>query len=356
MRKLLIVFFVLGALGACEDQNLQPDLIQYERSDDLVLNSGTSARTSGCTVNNGGPVYPKTGTYNCHQYVRGALVLGQVNLTTGEPQAVDFANSQPGGVPAQSQFTIQGDPNFIRVCSPADAKAVAHLPTGTDHSTLMINGAYAYSFPGGTHIYTHFSPLNYSGACDYEYYAAIPDVQIQGPVKEGNNYRFTLQNKSNYSFILTDNLRWSYPTASFNLVDRTDTQLVITPKAGVSGNFSVSASLKTTANTGSCNLGVNGIEPATSYVPTRTKSFTVSPDCAGTLDNGPLYTFNTVTRNVQHKVVMNANSWTWVKTSGNATWYTAAGGKEMYFNISSGSATFNAYGSGCNITVTFYAF
>lgn len=55
------------------------------------------------------------------------------------------------------------------------------------------------------------------------------------------------------------------------------------------------------------------------------------------------------TNNVQ----MFLSSWTWVKTSGNASWSTSNGGKNMSFSISSGCATFNAYNAGCNLTFTF---
>ncbi len=41
------------------------------------------------------------------------------------------------------------------------------------------------------------------------------------------------------------------------------------------------------------------------------------------------------------------------KTSGNASWGTSDGGKNMTFTISSGCTTFNVYNASCNLTFTF---
>ncbi|HET7178520.1 MAG TPA: hypothetical protein VFI14_02290, partial [Chryseosolibacter sp.] len=54
-----------------------------------------------------------------------------------------------------------------------------------------------------------------------------------------------------------------------------------------------------------------------------------------------------------NQVAMHLSSWTWVKTSGNATWSTSNGGQDMTFTISSGCSTFNAYNASCNLTFTF---
>lgn len=84
----------------------------------------------------------------------------------------------------------------------------------------------------------------------------------------------------------------------------------------------------------------------------RVKAVQILPNCTGTLNGGPLYSFNYVSSG-SNQVVMYLNSWTWVKTSGNASWSTSNGGKNMTFTISSGCATFNAYNSNCNVTFTF---
>lgn len=347
--SILLVFLLLVGMSCQENA-----LVTSPRISSAVMggNALPKATLTNCTQS-GGPTYPETGSYNCHQYVKGALVMKKVNLTTGQPQAINFSLYYDAG-------TIQLSDDFIRVCSRSDAQAIAHLPIGADHSTLITGSSYSYSYPGATSIYASGSPLNYGTACDYEYYAAIADVTIQGPAISGSNYTFTLANRSNYGFIINDAARWSYDHNSFSEVSRTGDQLVISPRTAVSGNFTVSATINTTATqnpAGACAMGVNGTVSATVHTPTRTNSFTVTPpppDCGGKLDNGTLYTVNSVTKGVQHTVVMNAPSWTWVKTSGNASWY--GYGNTLTFTISSGSATFNAYGSGCNLTMTFYAY
>lgn len=352
MRKLnLLLVIVIGLMISCEDISSEitvDDKLQTkeEQSEESVV---SGRLLSGCQPNSGSATpYNKTGDYNCHAYVRGALVQKSVNLYTGEPGNTDYSWLGEG--------TIQADNNFIRVCSRSHADAIAHLPKSRDHSAIILSGgSYAYTFPNGNggDIWNSGSALHYGTACDYEYYAAIPDVKISGPVKSGNDYTFTLQNAP--SFITYDQNRWSYPSG-FQVISKSNTQLVLRPNSGVSGTFQVSATLKTSALTGSCPKGINNIETATGFIPRKTKSFTVATDCSGTLDGGPLYTMNYVSKYQQHQVVMAASHWTWVKTSGNASWSTSNFGQQMTFSISSGSATFNAYRSGCNRTVTFYAY
>lgn len=74
--------------------------------------------------------------------------------------------------------------------------------------------------------------------------------------------------------------------------------------------------------------------------------------CTGALNNGPLYTFNMVPTG-PNQINMYHNSWTWVKTSGSATWSSSNGGKNMTFTINLGCSTFNAYNTSCNVTFTF---
>lgn len=349
MKKLLAFPTLFFLLIGCEEPALDTSPL------DEQIQEGKSFNPTSCTPMSGSGVYPKTGNYNCHEYVRAALTGNNlVDLATGEPDPVDFSY--------YSHTTIQADPNFIRVCSSSHAEAIAHLPQSKDHSALKVGTIYAYSYPGSGDIYRSASALNYGTACDYEYFASIEDISISGPVITGNQYKFTLQNKSNHSYITTDASRWSYDNTKFTEYGTTtDTQIILVPNSGVQGDFTVSATLNTSATdnpTGSCATGVNGIETATTYTPTRSNNFTVTPavDCSGTLDGGSLYTFNYVTKFTQHNVAMNQGSWTWVKTSGSASWSTSNGGQNMSFTITSGSVTFNAYKSGCNRTITFYGY
>lgn len=84
----------------------------------------------------------------------------------------------------------------------------------------------------------------------------------------------------------------------------------------------------------------------------RAKTIQVLPNCTGTLDGGSLYSYNYVTAGT-HNVKMHLNSWTWVKTSGNASGSTSGGGKNMTFTISSGCVSFNTYNASCNQYFTF---
>jgi hypothetical protein len=222
-----------------------------------------------------------------------------------------------------------------------------------DHSALIIGSTYTYATPGPGYVWVTGMPLHYGTPCDYEYYAAIPDVTVTGPVKSGNNYTFTL-NKANHSFITVDAGRWSIP-AGFTVVgSATDTQVTITPNANTGpGTYTVTASIKTSALNGSCLKGVNGIENATNYIPTRTGQVTLAPNCTGTLDGGSLNTVNSVTYGT-HQVVMNAYPLTWVKTSGTATWFTGDSGHTVSITLTSGSASFHVYGSGCDMNYTFF--
>lgn len=344
MRKLIPFFLLLLVALSCEEtEPVTPVEIQEE----------PSSNPTSCTPMSGSAAYSKTGSYNCHEYVRAALLRDDWVDQYGEPDAIDFA-------PYYSSSTIQSDPNFIRLCSSSYAEAIAHLPQSKDHSALMVTGnVYAYSFPGPGDIYKSASALNYGTACDYEYFASIEDIQITGPTIANNKYTFTLTNKSNHPYILTDASRWTYDTSKFTLDYSSDTQLVLIPNTGISGSHSVSAVLNTNATdnpTGACATGVNGYETASTYTPTRSRVFTVLSSCDGELDGSSLYTFNYVSSGVQHHVQMAASNWSWTKTSGNATWSTANYGQDMYFTLSYGSVTFSATRPGCNRTISFYAY
>jgi hypothetical protein len=348
-KSLSILVIALAVMIGCDETS--PISQEQTRAQLAPGEDKPTSKTGGCTATTGSPKYAKTGGYNCHQYVRAALVNNKVDLSTGQPQAIDFSNL--------ASTTIQTDANFIRVCEQANADAIAHIDG--DHSALRINGRYYYSYPGGTHIWESISALNYGTACDFEYYAAIPDVTITGPVITNGNYKFTLANRGLHSYILSDASRWTYPTTRFTKVSQTDTELIIKPLSGVWGNQTVSATINTSAtqSTSSCAKGGQGILTATRNVPVRNHSFYVSPDCGGTIDPNTLTatSLNTVNsvKAGTHKVVMNSSNFTWVRTGGMASYTTTNSGKEMTFTLSSGSVTFNVYGSGCNLNVTFYA-
>ncbi|MEQ8574381.1 MAG: hypothetical protein RIB63_09985, partial [Fulvivirga sp.] len=128
-RISMFLIFIIGAMVSCEDisSEITIDESSQTKNDQSIPLNYLEESLSGCTPNTGGPTsYDKTGSYNCHAYVRGALVAKKVNLTTGAPQNINFSSL--------GQNTIQFDNNFIRVCNISDADAIAHLPTGSDHS------------------------------------------------------------------------------------------------------------------------------------------------------------------------------------------------------------------------------
>jgi hypothetical protein len=346
------LMIIVGAMMSCdENNNIAPDNLPGDQSTGLKSSQTNASLLSGCTPNHGSGVYLKENDYNCHQYVRAALLEGKVNLTTGEPSTGNFTG--------YDNYSIQSDSRFIRVCNASDASAVAiaHLPGGMDHSALKLPVEYAYSYPGSQKVYKGGSALHYTTACDYEYFAAIPSVYVSGPVQVWNGYKFTLENKSLYPFLIADNTRWSISDpAKFTEVSETDTEYIIAPIGCASGTYTVIAKIHSNATkTGSaCTYGVNGIEPATTFVPTKTNAFSIPIDCSGTLDGGSLNTVNFVSRGT-HQVVMKICPLTWVKTSGTATWSTSNSGKNMTFTINGGSVSFNVYGLGCNRNVTFYS-
>lgn len=347
MKKIIAQFLLLSGMVilGCDQNNLVSPQGTGAPGAGGRNPSKANPVTMGCSTvgNEGTATWLKNSSYNCHGYVRGALI----NHRTA-------ANGMPNAVAAFSVGnTIQNDPNFIRVCSKSDAQALAQLPIGMDHSALVIGSTYTYATPGPGYVWVTGMPLHYGTPCDYEYYAAIPDVTITGPVKSGNNYTFTL-NKANHAFITVDAGRWTCPTGFSFVGTPTDTQATITPNANTgAGTYSITASIKTSALTGSCLKGVNGIENATNYIPTRTGQVTLAPNCTGTLDGGALNTVNSVTYGT-HQVVMNVYPLTWVKTSGTATWFTGDSGHTVSITLTSGSASFHVYGSGCDMNYTFF--
>ena len=350
MKKLLALILLMIASLACEETVVNPTPSD-QISPDVGWVLGLSS--TNCQPVTGNGTHNKTGDYNCHEFIRGALIEDKVNLYNGKPQDVDFSDL--------SHTTIQEDPNFIRLCAADDAEAIAHLPSNRDHSALILgNGSFAYSYPSGDYVYTSISALNYGTACDYEYFASIEDIELIGPVISGNNYTFTLQNLNNHSYILHNPNRWTYDTTDFDCQGMSNNQLTISLKPGRAGNYTVSAILNTSATknpSGNCVTGVENKVTATTYTPTRSKSFTVGPDCGGTFNGGILQTVNYISSNTSYQAIMNESGWSWTKTSGNASWNTTGSGKYLNFSVPYGSATFRASKAGCytrNITFSAY--
>lgn len=255
-------------------------------------------------------------------------------MATGVPANENTFGSIPNA-------TIIGDQNFIRVCSLSQAKAVAFLNAG--HSVIKLNdGRFAFTFDQYPNVETSYFPDAGSLACDgdEQYYDAIPNIAVSGAsqVNQGQNITLTLTNGGQAlpAYLQLHGDRWTFDAFYFQLVTKTSTSITLKAK-DVSGPSDVTYNLLT-----GCNGNVNF----------RTKSVQVLPNCTGTLNQGPLYTFNMVPGGI-NQVDMYLSFWTWVKTSGNASWSSSNGGKKMTFSISSGCATFNAYNASCNLTFTF---
>lgn len=298
------------------------------------MSSATINLKRSCSNPPGDYLHTKNASYNCYQYTRAALLHNNVNLSSGYP-------SNEGSFPGYTVSTIIGDQNFIRVCSLSQAKAVAFLEAG--HSVIKLNdGRFAFTFDGYPDVETSFFSDASSGACDgdEQYYDAIPNIAVSGgsQVNQGQNITLTLTNNGQGlpSYLQLNDANWAFNTNHFDLVSKSSTYITLKAKL-VTGYFDVTYNLYTGCN-GNANF--------------RTKSIQVMPNCTGTLNQGPLYTFNMVPGG-SNQVVMYLSSWTWVKTSGNASWSTSNGGKNMNFSISSSCSTFNAYNASCNLTFTF---
>ena len=297
----------------------------------LLTMSGAIVNVKRSCLNPPGDyIHTKKASYNCYQYTRASLLHNNVNLSSGYPFS------------GYTVSTIIGDQNFIRVCSLSQAKAVAFLEVG--HSVIKLNdGRFAFTFDGYPDVETSFFPDASSQACDgdEEYYDAIPNITISGgtQVNQGQNITLMLTNNGQAlpSYLQLDELRWFFDQDFFIKVSGTNTSITLTAKT-LTGPTNITYNLRTGCNGNTANHKIKTVQ--------------VLPNCTGTLNQGPLYTFNMVpggTNNVQ----MFLSSWTWVKTSGNASWSTSSGGKNMSFSISAGCSTFNAYNASCNLTFTF---
>lgn len=273
--------------------------------------------------------------------LRAALIGNCVNLTTGVP-----VSNENQFTSLYSTGTITTDQNFIRVCSSSDAKAVVPVGNGADHSSIILNNGIFSSTPNGStqYIYTHQNPRTFTTAYSEEYYAPIPQIIISGAsaVNQGTQFTLTLTNNGQPfpSFIQLSSTNWRINEAGNYFTEitslRTATSITLIANT-LTGNPVVRYKLLT-----GCN-GDNFF---------RVKTVQIMPNCTGTLNGGALNTFNMVPTG-PNQVVMYLSSWTWVRTSGTASWSTSNGGKNMTFTISSGCSTFNAYNASCNLTFTF---
>lgn len=288
-----------------------------------------------CENGEGAKIHVKQADYICHQYVKAALLGGYVNLSTGLPTHTEsaFVNF--------STVEVANDPDFIRVCS-SDAKAVVPIWGQYGHSAILLtDGSFASTPSASTdHIFKHTNPRAFTTGCDQKYYAPIPQINISGvsSVNQGTQFTLTLTNGGQPfpSFIQLSDSRWEYNTTHFTFVTKSSTSITL-----IANSFTGYSEIKYRLVTG-CN-GDNFF---------RTKTIQVLPNCTGTLNGASLNTFNMVSTG-PNQVVMHLNSWTWVRTSGSASWSTSNGGKNMTFTISSGCSTFNAYNASCNLTITF---
>lgn len=288
-------------------------------------------------------LYTKQASYYCHQYTKAALIKGWVNLATGVPTGNESSFVNITG-------NIHDDLDFIEVCSISDAGAVLPCPGGDPayHSAIKLNNGLFASTPVASdpNIYTHQSQTAFTTACpeNVRYFAAIPNVMISGSsgVNQGMNITLTLTNngQSFPSYVELNANKWSFNSTYFMVAPNTtttSTQITLQAK-NVAGTSDVTYNLTT-----ACSGSGNHME---------TKSVQVVPNCTGTLNGGQLNTFNSVPGGPNY-VVMALSSWTWVKTSGTASYSVTNGGKNMTFTLSSGCSTFNAYNSSCNLTLIF---
>lgn len=287
----------------------------------------------------------KQAQYFCHQYVKAALIGNFIDMTDGKPKPTanesQFATLYPNA-------TIAGDPDFIRVCSVNDAKAVCPSPGGDTgfHSAIILNNGIFASTPNASSnwIYYHQGPRAFTTAClgEEQYFAPIPNIQISGNsgTNQGMTITLTLSNNGQPfpSYIQLNENNWIFNETGNYFARISSTSTSITLKAN---NITGLSDVKYRLSTG-CN-GDNFF---------RVKTVQIVPNCTGTLNGGALNTFNMVPTG-PNQVVMYLNSWTWVRTSGLASWSTSNGGKNMTFTISSGCSTFNAYNASCNLTFTF---
>lgn len=335
---LIPLFFVsLHAMPQCNvtltsGSTICPSSLQYG-----VIESAPNPCGFDCDMN-----------YNCHQYVRAALVNGLVNLGCGKPnQGPLNRNPKLSNLPSGN---IKHDVAFIKLCNSSGAQAVSFI--GIDHSALILSSSgyptgYYAAKPSGISsdpLYYMSNPQWAAGGCNYEYFSYVGNVQLVGSTSSMVTGEIrTFQLLSLPSFI--SSVTWSVESPYLSVLSQNNTSITVQANCnGASGSFL--AKVKATFGTG-CGTARE-----------RQINFNVSclNPCAGKINGNTLNTVNGVPANYQNTVQMDgAGPYTWTKTSGpNIYWYTASNGKFLYFSLPSGtSANFNVQGMGCNRTVGF---
>lgn len=183
----------------------------------LILMVSVVESFGQCNNGTGSVIYTKQATYNCHQYVKAALIGGYVDLSTGDPISNEAQYES-----LYTPYTIANDQNFIQVCSKSDANAVVPVGQGADHSAIIRNDGIFASTPNGQgsdYIYTHQNPRTFTTACNQEWYSAIPDIKISGPsaVNQGSNITLTLTNNGQPfpSFLQLHKDEWVFEGSDF---------------------------------------------------------------------------------------------------------------------------------------------
>lgn len=270
--------------------------------------------------------YDKDCNFNCHQYVRGCA-MGLVDLVTRVPFDDDDLCALNSG-------QIKNGNDFIKVCHSYQSDA-ANMTT-VDHSTYKVGSPFPYfATPNGSsYMLCSGNATTGSGSTQsqpYDNFAYIGDVEILGEtdLAVGSTYSYTLLNLPSAVTIDQVTVNGSYAS-----VEETNPT-----------NFKIKALNPIS------NLEVKVFfETDCSGSAVRTKSIRVNitsnggDPCAGTLNGGSLYTFNSVSSN-SNSVIMNAGYWSWQLISGSASY--TSGSQSLNFHMYSRCVSFRGYRSGC---------
>ncbi len=290
-------------------------------------------QSNTCGNQNYTSIISTSAPYNCHQYVRAAVVKGWVNMSSGQPTV---SNSSILGLPSSK---IKNDEKWIQVSS-SNADAVVPEGGGTDHSAVLLNGGWNYVHGGvgdfastpsaGSYLYKHSHATYSTTTCDFDMYAYMPNFAKSGSTAtmiDGQTRTFSITGLP--SFVSLD---WEEG-----------------PYLDVIGS-STGSSFKVKANCGasSSSTWVKGKLSTDCITKEFVWNFTLSC-CSGTINNSTLYTVNSVSQ-YSNQVIMDSYPRSWIKTSGNVvSWSTAQSGRILNFNINQGSSvSFST--NGCNLT------
>lgn len=301
-----------------------------------VTAQSCSAVVGSYNPSSGPPLDTRHSQINCHQYVRTALLNNDVNPNTGR----FYDNITPSG----NSTNIANDDRFVQVCQVGYAQAISF--TNSDHSAIKLNTSYPTyaSTPGvNSYVYGPHAATQYSGGTSYKYYAVLPEVTGSSSLSSGNSSTYSTQSK-NY----IQSISWSVSSSSLQIVG-SNTGYSVTVQASCgsgSGTYQVEA-----------DLTIKDSNEVVTISKTVTVTCSSGTSCFNnTLDGNTLNTFNYVSPNADHEVIMDMSR-TWNKSWGSTTyWYTSNNGKQMNFALSYGCATFTAYNGSCGTqTFTFCA-